>query len=141
MRLKSPPGAASVLVGVPGAVAASVRGGAGERGGWRAVDAKATTTHSKAARRVRCLGKILLPACTRPKQNVSPDEICQQHQATEYSYGAQYAAHNVLDLFRRRTLTCKSSHHAGGGEDDHHPEHSQIMYPKMHLHQAMAIYR
>src|SRR3569832_2466862 len=105
------------------------------------VDAKATTTHSKAARRVRCLGIILLPACTSPKQIVCPDEICQQHQATKKTNKNQKKTHHEHHLFRSRMLTGKSAHHAGGGEEDHHPEQSQIMYPKMHLHQAKAIYR
>src|SRR3569832_1872833 len=141
MRLKSPPASAGVLVWMTGALAPSFKEEPADRDCSHPVDAKATTTHSKAARRVRCLGIILLPACTSPKQIVCPDEICQQHQATEYTYGGQKGAHHVLHLFRSRMLTGKSAHHAGGGEEDHHSEQSQIMYPKMHLHQAKAIYR
>src|SRR3569832_2390915 len=121
MRLKSPPTSASVLVRITGALAPSFKEEPADRDCSHPVDAKATTTHSKAARRVRCLGIILLPACTRPKQNVCPDEICQQHQATEYSYGGQKGAHHELHLIQSRMLTGKSAHHAGGGEEDHHP--------------------
>src|SRR3569833_3284365 len=141
MPLKSPPTSASVLVRITGALAPSFKEEPADRDCSHPVDAKATTTHSKAARRVRCLGIILLPACTSPKQIVCPDEICQQHQATEYSFGGLFVAHHVLHLFRSRMLTGKSAHYVVVGVEDHHPEQSQIMYPKMHLHQAKAIYR
>src|SRR3569833_3367878 len=125
MPLKSPPTSASVLVRITGALAPSFKEEPADRDCSHPVDAKATTTHSKAARRDRCLGIILLPACTSPKQIVCPDEISQQHQTTEYFYGGQLGAHHVHHHNQRHKQTSKTTQHTNKKKEEHQPEQSQ----------------
>src|SRR3569832_3036431 len=104
MRLKSPPTSASVLVRITGALAPSFKEEPADRDCSHPVAAKATTTHSKAARRVRCFGFILLPACTSPKQIVCPDEICFLFFVSVFSFGGLFGVLFVFLFFWCRLL-------------------------------------